>query len=32
MNELLAKIIAFDLTVVIHEINENEIEPSFLNL
>lgn len=30
-NELLAKIIAYNLTVVIHEMYENEINPVFLN-
>ena len=30
-NELLAKIIAYNLTVVIHEMYENGINPSFLN-
>lgn len=30
VNELLAKIIAYNLTVVIHEMYENGIEPSFL--
>lgn len=30
-NELLAKIIAYNLTVVIHEMYENGIEPEFLN-
>lgn len=32
INELLAKIIAYNLTVVIHEMYENGIEPSFLRL
>ena len=32
VNELLAKIIAYNLTVVIHEMYENGIEPSFLHL
>jgi transposase len=31
VNELLAKIIAYNLTVVIHEMYENGIEPEFLN-
>ncbi len=31
VNELLAKIIAYNLTVVIHEMYENGIEPNFLN-
>lgn len=31
VNELLAKIIAYNLTVVIHEIYENGIDPTFLN-
>ena len=31
VNELLAKIIAYNLTVVIHEMYENGIEPQFLN-
>jgi transposase len=31
VNELLAKIIAYNLTVVIHEMYENGIEPMFLN-
>lgn len=31
VNELLAKIIAYNLTVVIHEMYENGIQPSFLN-
>jgi len=31
VNELLAKIIAYNLTVVIHEMYENGIEPSFIN-
>jgi len=30
-NELLAKIIAYNLTFVIHEMYENGIEPSFIN-
>jgi len=30
VNELLAKIIAYNLTVVIHEMYENGIEPSFM--
>jgi hypothetical protein len=30
-NELLAKIIAYNLTVVIHEMYENGIDPEFLN-
>jgi transposase len=32
VNELLAKIVAYNLTVVIHEMYENGIEPKFLNL
>ena len=32
VNELLAKIIAYNLTVVIHEMYENGIEPSFLKI
>jgi transposase len=32
VNELLAKIIAYDLTVVIHEMYENGIHPEFLQL
>ena len=32
VNELLAKIIAYNLTVVIHEMYENGIDPNFLNL
>jgi transposase len=32
VNELLAKIVAYNLTVVIHEMYENRIEPSFLHL
>jgi transposase len=32
INELLAKIIAYNFTVVIHEIYENGIEPSFLKI
>ena len=32
VNELLAKIVAYNLTVVIHEMSENGIEPSFLRL
>ena len=32
VNELLAKIIAYNLTVVIHEMYENGINPTFLNL
>jgi transposase len=32
VNELLAKIVAYNLTVVIHEMYENGIEPDFLNL
>ncbi|MCX6677236.1 MAG: transposase [Methanothrix sp.] len=32
VNELLAKIIAYNLTVVIHEMYENGIQPEFLNL
>jgi transposase len=32
VNELLAKIIAYNLTVVIHEMYENGIDPKFLNL
>ena len=32
VNELLAKIIAYNLTVVIHEMYENRINPDFLNL
>ncbi|WP_275425565.1 hypothetical protein [Methanosarcina horonobensis] len=31
-NELLAKIVAYNLTVVIHEIYENEINPEFLQV
>lgn len=31
VNELLAKIVAYNLTVVIHEMYENGIEPAFLN-
>lgn len=31
VNELLCKIIAYNLTVVIHEMYENGIEPEFLN-
>ena len=31
VNELLAKVIAYNLTVVIHEMYENGIEPEFLN-
>ena len=31
VNELLAKIIAYNLTVVIHEMYENGINPDFLN-
>ena len=31
VNELLAKIIAYNLTVVIHEMYENGIEPEFLS-
>lgn len=31
VNELLAKIIAFNLTVVIHEMYENGIQPYFLH-
>ena len=30
VNELLAKIIAYNLTVVIHEMHENGINPEFL--
>ena len=32
VNELLAKIIAYNLTVVIHEMYENGIQPEFLRL
>ena len=32
VNELLAKLIAYNLTVVIHEMHENGVEPDFLNL
>lgn len=32
VNELLAKIIAYNLTVVIHEMYENGINPEFLSL
>ena len=32
VNELLAKIIAYNLTVIIHEMYENGINPDFLNL
>jgi len=32
VNELLAKIIAYNLTVVIHEMYENQINPEFLHL
>lgn len=32
VNELLAKIVAYNLTVVIHEMYENGIEPSFLHI
>ena len=32
INELLAKIVAYNLTVVIHEMHENGIEPEFLKL
>ena len=32
VNELLAKIVAYNLTVVIHEMYENGIEPNFLHL
>jgi transposase len=32
VNELLAKIIAYNLTVVIHEMYENRIQPEFLQL
>lgn len=32
VNELLAKIIAYNLTVVIHEMYENRINPEFLHL
>lgn len=32
INELLAKIIAYNLTVVIHEMHENGIEPDFLKV
>ena len=32
VNELLAKIVAYNLTVVIHEMYENGINPNFLNL
>jgi transposase len=31
VNELLAKIVAYNLTVVIHEMYENGIEPNFLS-
>lgn len=31
VNELLAKIVAYNLTVVIHEMHENGIVPNFLN-
>lgn len=31
-NELLAKIVAYNITVIIHEMHENGIEPDFLNL
>jgi hypothetical protein len=30
VNELLAKVIAYNLTIVIHEMYENGIEPEFL--
>ena len=30
VNELLAKIIAYNLTVIIHEMYENGIEPNFI--
>ena len=32
VNELLAKIIAYNLTVVIHEMYENGIQPEFLHV
>jgi hypothetical protein len=32
VNELLAKIIAYNLTVVIHEMYENGIDPKFLHV
>lgn len=32
VNELLAKIIAYNLTVVIHEMYENGINPEFLSI
>jgi len=32
VNELLAKIVAYNLTVVIHEMCENGINPDFLHL
>jgi len=32
VNELLAKIVAYNLTVVIHEMYENGIDPSFLQI
>jgi transposase len=32
VNELLAKVIAYNLTVVIHEMHENGIQPEFLHL
>jgi hypothetical protein len=31
-NELLAKIVVYNLTVIIHEMYENGVEPDFLNL
>ncbi|KUG17091.1 hypothetical protein ASZ90_013235 [hydrocarbon metagenome] len=31
VNELLAKIVAYNLKVVIHEMYENEINPDFLH-
>lgn len=32
VNELLAKVIAYNLTVVIHEMYENDINPGFLHV
>ena len=32
INEMLAKIVAYNLTVVIHEMHENGIEPEFLKV
>jgi len=32
VNELLAKIVAYNLTVIIHEMYENGINPDFLHL